>query len=826
MVVVQPTGTVTMLFSDIEGSTRLLERLGTDSYSKALDLHRRLLREAFERHQGYEVDYEGDAFFVAFASAEKAVGAAAEAQRAVADADWPEGGEIRVRMGLHTGEPVAAPPKYVGLDVHRAARIMDAAHGGQVILSRATHVALEHPPAVRDLGEHRLKDFDTPVWIYQLGEDEFPPLRTISNTNLPRPSGAFVGRVAEVDELVGLLSGDARLVTLSGPGGSGKTRVAIEAAGELLTAFRAGVFWVALADLRDPALVTTTIGRTLGAREELASHIGDREMLLLLDNFEHVVEAAPELAKLLEQCEGLRFLVTSREVLRLAGEVELPVEPLASGDAVELFCRLARCKPSEDVRALCEALDNLPLGIELAAARARVLSPAEMLARASDRLDLFVGGRDARPQQRTLRATIEWSYEMLTPAERRLFTDLGVFEGGWTIEAAEQAASAELDLLQELAEKSLIRLTDGRFWMLETIRAFAVEQLERSGRAGELSVRHATYFARIADEVSGFLDATGSAEALASLDAELPNFRAAIRRVPAGEEGRELALELAGSLTPFWAARGYLAEGRSLLETALTGSTRSSVARAKALRGLALLASLQGEWESAERWSRECLELAAELGEPKIEAPALATLGRALLGRGEPEQAREAFSTSLALSDATGLGRNGGIARFNLGWASLTTGDLDLARRELDDSLARFTMDHWDYGITRSLSALAAVALHAQSGEEALRFLRQSLALSHRLRDLEDGVWALELYGVALASSNPQEAAGVLGAAEAGRAQLGISDEAIDAELHHAALDALQNSLGEQSLRDAWGKGRRLGVERALERAVSPVEGR
>ena len=326
----QPTGTVTLLFIDIEGSTRLLDQLGAERYRDALAEHRRVLREAFRRHGGYEVDYEGDAFFVAFQEARSGVGAAHEAQTALAD------GPIRVRMALHTGAPILDPPKYVGMDVHLAARIMSAGHGGQVLLSKATRDLVD-APEVRDLGEHRVKDFDDPVWIFQLGGGAFPPLKTISNTNLPRPASSFVGRERDVDEVVARVREGARLVTLTGPGGSGKTRLAIEAAAELVAEFRGGLFWVGLAPFRDPALVLAAVAQALGARGEPAAHIGEREMLLLLDNMEQVVEAAPDLAVLVETCPNLRLLVTSRELLRVRGEVEYEVMPLSEVDAVELF---------------------------------------------------------------------------------------------------------------------------------------------------------------------------------------------------------------------------------------------------------------------------------------------------------------------------------------------------------------------------------------------------------------------------------------------------------------------------------------------------------
>jgi class 3 adenylate cyclase len=342
----QPQGTVSLLFTDIEGSTRLLQELGRERYAQALDLHRRLLREAFERHGGYEVDYEGDAFFIAFQSAEQAVDAASQAQRALAEADWPDQRAIRVRIGIHTGEPGLDPPKYVGIDVHKAARIMSAGHGGQVLLSQPTCELLNGKFALRDLGEHRLKDFEELVWLYQLGEEPFPPLKTISNTNLPRPASSFIGREEEAAEIVALVRGGARLITLTGAGGSGKTRLAIEAAAEVVPDFANGVFWVGLATLRDPSLVTTTIAQTLGGKNGLSEHIAERELLLLLDNFEQVVKAARELSQLLSACPNLSLIVTSRELLRIQGEVEQPVPPLPEADSVALFCARSRLEPS------------------------------------------------------------------------------------------------------------------------------------------------------------------------------------------------------------------------------------------------------------------------------------------------------------------------------------------------------------------------------------------------------------------------------------------------------------------------------------------------
>ena len=418
---VQPSGTVTLVFTDIEGSTALLDELGAEAYNAALDDHRRAFREAFGGRSGYEVDDAGDGLFYAFASASEAVSAVEQAMASLAD------GPVRVRVGVHTGEPLLDPPKYVGPDVHKAARIMSAAHGGQVLISGATHELV--PEDVLDLGRHRLKDFAEPVSLFQLGSDRFPPPRTISNTNLPVPLSSFVGREHEVTELVTLIRDEAgRLVTLAGPGGTGKTRLALEAAAELVSEFGAGVFWIGLSPVRDPALVVDTIAQTLGAKQELPAHIGEKRLLLVLDNLEQVIESAVELAALLRGCPNLHLLVTSREVLRVEGEVVYPVPALAEPEAVELFSARASIEPDEIVAELCGRLDNLPLALELAAARVSVLTPAQILERISQQLDLFRAGRDADPRQQTLRATIAWSYDLLSADEQRLFAHLAVFK--------------------------------------------------------------------------------------------------------------------------------------------------------------------------------------------------------------------------------------------------------------------------------------------------------------------------------------------------------------------------------------------------------------
>jgi predicted ATPase len=813
-----PSGTVTFLFTDVEGSTKLLHELGGDAYAKALAEHRRTIREACARSGGVEVDTQGDAFFFAFPTAPGALAAATTLIEALAT------GPIQVRVGLHTGTPLLTEEGYVGADVHFAARVASSGHGGQVVLSGATAELVD--ASLTDLGEHQLKDIPDAVSIFQLGEGAFPPLKTISNTNLPRPASSFVGRNKEVEEVASLLHDGPRLLTLTGPGGSGKTRLAIEAAATLVPEFKAGVFWVGLAALRDPALVAETIGQTLGAKDGLAEHIGEREFLLLLDNLEQVIEAAPELASLVETCPNLKLLVTSRELLRVKGEVEYPVLPLAEPDAVELFCGRARTEPNETVHELCRALDNLPLALELAAARTKALSPAQILQRLSQRLDLLKGVRDADPRQQTLRGTIEWSYELLTAEEQQLFARLAVFAGGCALEAAEEVCDAAIDTLQSLVEKSLLRFTNERYWMLETIREYAVERLERSGEVEDLRRRHVEHFLALAQEAETHLEDEalrgGGGEWLDRLERELDNVRTALDELEAFGE-TERALEMTGGLSDFWASRGHVVEGLSRLESALGSDDRPTAARAKALLWAAELAALSGDVPAMELRAEEALGLSRRLGDARGEALSLHRLGYAVGEAGDWARAQQLLAESLRLFGDLGDEHYALWLTRTLAWAYAESGDLERARALYEDGLHRARMLGSRSAEAALLGSLAWLAVTQSRVRDALLLLQESLDIKRELGDRSEIAIGLCSAARALtAVGRVETATRLLSCFEALAEETGGGERWV-MRMNEGTLATIRTELDEVAFAEEWELGRKLTVDEAVALALEEI---
>jgi predicted ATPase/class 3 adenylate cyclase len=818
-----PSGTVTFLFTDVEGSTKLLDELGADAYAQALAEHRRVLRESFARHGGVEVDTQGDAFFVAFPTAPGAVAAAQESQEGLGSR------RLRVRMGIHTGTPVLAQEGYVGADVHRAARIAACGHGGQVLVSAAT-AALVGTEDLHDLGEHRLKDLSAPERIYQIGNAEFPPLKSLHQTNLPLPSTPFLGRDMELADLLGLLSRDnVHLLTLTGPGGTGKTRLAAQAAGVSADRYRDGVWWVPLASLRDPQLVLETAGRVLGAKGDVAAHIGDASILLLFDNFEQVVEAAPDVSGLLASCVNLDVLVTSREPLHVTGEWEYPVPPLVHEEGVTFFlARATAVRPDFDaddaVSEICQRLDDLPLAIELAAARVKALSPRQILERLDQRLPLLTGGaRDLPERQRTLRATIEWSHDLLLPDEQRLFARLAVFRGGCTLDAAEGAAEADVDTLQSLVDKSLLRHREDRFWMLETIREYAVDRLERSGEPEELRRRHAEYFLALAEEAEPHLRGNPK-EWLDRLEREHDNFRATLDRLEASGE-TELALRLAGALQRFWYLRGLLAEGRRRLESALAADERPSLARARALNGVALLALDSGDASTMKRRNEEALALHLELGDAWGAAVSRFQLGHAVLDLGEVRKAQRLFEESVQRFRELGDEHYTLVATHGLAFSHYQLGDLDTAQALHEGNLRRAREISNPRLQARSLAQLSLIAVDQGRLAEAFSMLRDAYRIDREVGEAVETALDLCRFARALASSGRAgDAVRLLSRAEAFREEIGATFRPWAVRLNEETIGTVRSQIDEATFAKAWEDGRKLTLDEAAALALASVE--
>jgi predicted ATPase/class 3 adenylate cyclase len=832
MTVAQPAGTVTLVFTDIEGSTRLLEELGVDAYRDALSTHREIVRGSCSRHDGYEVDYEGDAFFYAFRSAQEAVSAVGEAMVGL------DGGPIRIRVGVHTGEPALDPPKYVGLDVHRAARIMAAAHGGQVVLSPST-VALLEPGSVqlRDLGAHRLKDLSAPIPLQQLLVDglptDFPPLKTLYRSNLPVPATPFLGREEELAAVVGRLTApDTRLLTLTGPGGTGKTRLSLQAAADAADQYPDGITWVPLAPLRDPGLVLSAVAQALGVRdlpgvplgETLTGALEGKRALLLLDNLEHLLpEVAADVSGLLATCRSVRLMVTSRERLQLQGETVWPVPPLSESDGERLFTERARSLSpgfvsSAAVGELCRRLDELPLAIELAAARSVVFTPGQLLERFGQRLDLLKGGRDTDPRQQTLRATIEWSHDLLTVEERRLLRRLSVFAGGCSFDLAEQVCDADPDTLQSLLDKSLVRRRsdpDGqpRYWMLETVREYASEQLEADPYAEVTRSRQADWILSWATSFD-VREGDQNVNLLHLLD-ELPNIRLALDELRHSNRGCD-AMRLVADVAEGMFQLGAAAESSGWFVAVLPGSEACPPdLRARALAFASMQASFSGNGELGHRYGIDAFELAETCGDGLLRAEALRAQGVAEITLGNPVAAERLTAMSLSLAEE--LGNEPLIAdlRNNLSYLALANGNLELARSISEQALsdARNREDH--HLVACLLHNLFLVALESRDTTEATRCLEEALAISRRHQfDLITRV-AIEGTAILAARESDLEIAALLLGAPSPAGTM-----AVEQELRRTTIDHVRSNLGDATFADRASAGGMLSLEEAAGRAT------
>jgi predicted ATPase/class 3 adenylate cyclase len=811
-----PHGTVTFLFTDIEGSTRLLQERG-DAYPEMLAGHHHVLRGEFARHGGVEVSTQGDAFFVAFAKASDALAAAAAARDVLGD------GPIRVRMGLHTGEPTVTGEDYVGIDVHRAARIAAAGHGGQILLSQATR-DLVRADRLRDLGVHRLKDLAAPERLYQLGEDEFPPLTTVDQTNLPVQPTPFVGRERELAEVLALLDSH-RIVTLTGPGGSGKTRLALQAAAESVEWYGDGVWFISLAAVRDPRLIEPTIARVIGGPDDLHGFLTGKRTLLVLDNLEQLLPGAAEIVVRLDA----RVLATSRSRLNLAAEQEFPVPTLPVDDGGVLFTQRARqlqpgFEPDAAVREIAERLDGLPLALELAAGRVKVLTSGQILERLGRGLDLLTSGaHDAPERQRTLRGTVEWSYQLLTVDEQRLFAQLAVFAGSFPLEAAEAVCSADLDVLQSLVDQSLLRHgEDGRFFMLATIKEFALENLRDLPDSSSLRRRHDDYFLGVAEELDARERRSGmrelSAESLFRFERELPSFRVALAGLV--EDGRsEGELRLGAALWRFWLNRAQYHDAAEWLEHAVVDDPTVPLdVRAAALGAAGGIAFyVHDAVDRADTFWRQGLELHRAQDDPYELGVAFGRLASVAWRRGDLDGAIAYHEQAMPLFEQAGAEGS----RLNelqwLGEAYRDRGDFEDGERILEETAARARELGFDQQLTATLHSLGDLSLDRSEPDAALRRFAEALAYAVATGNRRVQIYCVAGIACALLLRGDALAAGRLwGTAEDQERRLGFRMLLNERQRYERLISGARKRLG-----GAYDAERRAGAGLTLEQAVA-----
>ena len=870
-----PRGTITLLFTDIAGSTRLWQQHGAAMH-EVIAGHDALVKTAVEAYGGTVFKTVGDGVYTAFATAPDALQAALAIQRALA-AEWGVLGELRVRMALHTGAVEARDGDYFGLALSRAARLLAAGHGGQILLSLAAHEltcdTLPPEVALRDLGRHQLKDLARPEQIFQaIAPDlpaDFPTLATLDRRphNLPAQATPLVGREREIAQGLALLARpEVRLATLTGPGGVGKTRLALQLAAELVDVYPDGVWFVNLAPVTDPRLVASTIAQTLDVREArgtpllelLAARLRERELLLILDNFEQVIAAADVVAELLAAAPRIKILVTSRMTLRLYGEHEYAVPPLSLPDpkrlptlerlsqyeAVRLFIERARAAKADfaitstnapAVAQICARLDGLPLAIELAAARIKLLTPEALLARLERRLGVLTGGaRDLPARQQTLRNTIDWSYSLLDPAERRLFARLAVFVGGRTLEAIEAVCNPggelgfdSLDGLASLLDKSLLLQEEGpgnqpRFVMLETLHEYAREKLEESGEAEEVRRRHAKYFLALAQRAEPELVGQDRVQWLARLVAEHENVRTAAETLAQQAEVEALLL-IGKALWRFWLARGYISENRRWLETALMWEyTGPVMLRARALAAAGQLALYQGDLLPARRWHEESLALFRKLGDTRGVSMLLYDLSGVAVLQGDTDYAQQLGEESLALRRT--LGHSSLIAHALSGLADIARHRGEYARaRELLEEALTLERDSSLYPLYDQL-ALAMVILEAGDYEGAEPLLVASLRAWQTEGDYYNIAVALAgLAGVAAAKRHGERAAVILGVVEPLLQRSQWTLEVADRRSLDHTTTLTRTQLGDVAFAAAYAAGRALSLDEALALALEPL---
>lgn len=865
-----------MVFSDVEGSTALLNRLGTD-WGAALSALRAIMREAIAAHEGVEMGTEGDSFFVVFQSAHQALAMAVAAQRRLGEHQWPRSAQLRVRMGLHTGEPQRHEDGYIGADVHRAARIASTASGGQIVLSETTVALCGYSGldvSVRDLGWHRLKDLEQPEHLFDVVgsglDDNFPPVRSLGTpASLPPYATALVGREDELEELAGIVGSGARLVTLVGPGGTGKTRLAVELARRLHAVAASSTYFVPLHNADRPALMWAGIAEALSGgsataetapQDRVLSWLAGRDALLVLDNVEQIEDGESVVVALLDALPGLRLLATSRRPLHLVAEHCYSVKPLplpphpavtpqeaCRAPAVELFVLRARMADrgfaltdanTQDVVRLCRALDGLPLALELSAARCRLLGPRVILRRIAE-ADTLVGGADRVDRQRTLTATVRWSYELLEEESRAVLRRLSAFAGPGELEAVEVVAAVggsgdPLDAVAHLVDVSLLQTVqrpDGDLGvsMLETIRRFARERLAESGEEDHVLMAHARWFLSVAEGIASLLHTPSQMRALDRMDLVEADIRAALNwclaPAPGGSpERRALGYAFLSPLNGYWYRFGYVAEARGWHERALTAldseGAEDSTHLVDALHGMGVPLLQQNDVAAGERLLSRALQVAQRIGDRDREARECNSLGIAKREGGDIAAARQLIERSATLALELGNPRRHATALANMVHVHLDVGDypaaVEAGRRAAaaDEALG----DPW--GVAISQCNLAVALLKTEGPERAYRHLSEVADNVVALADVELTINVVEAFAAILsAASDPVGAACLLGAADNQRDAVGMPRTPAD----QAQLERFLASVRDASDADAWAQGcaqgRTLTVEQALEMA-------
>lgn len=765
-----PAGTVTFLLTDIEGSTRHWEE-NPAAMRRAMSRHDELVARSFEAHNGLQVESgrEGDSVFGVFSRASEAVACTIELQRRFSSEKWPHGAHLDVRIALNSGEAELRAGHYYGQAVYRCARLLATGHGGQVLVSQSTaDLVLDSLPAgagLLDLGSHRLKDLERPERIYQVLhpdlEADFPPLRSLDafRHNLPYQASSFIGRVQEA-AAVKLALADHRLVTLTGSGGTGKTRLALQVAADIVEDYADGVWLVDLAPLTDPHLLMPSVIRSVGAREEpgrpiqetLQRFLRPKRILLILDNCEHLVEAAASLASsVLAECPEIHVLATSREPFRIAGEAVLDVPPLPiATEATALLADRAQAvlpgfeleDHRADVEEICKRLDGIPLAIELAAARTNVLSPAEILARLEDRFRLLTSAsRSAAARHRTLRAAVDWSHDLLDEPERMVFRRLSVFAGGFSLNSAESVCTGGaigrgdvLYLLGRLVEQSLVAVNrpardqvGTRYGLLETLREYGKEKLDDVLEGNITRRRHAAHFLALAEAAAPHLKVTGGGEWLERLDLDGANLRAVFDETAGADP--ETELRLATALWDFWDAEGAYTEGRARLTAALSREGEPSAVRAMAMRGAGFMAWAQGDHSVAESWCEMSLVLYRQLGDRSGEGMCLQQLGQIAFQREDFGRATIILQEALAIAAELQDDHLASLCRFRLGMIALFDGNAGESERLLQASLESGRRAGHEEMVVMSLLALGHLALRQDRLEEADALLKESLVI-------------------------------------------------------------------------------------------------